>query len=449
MLTLILIVLFQGSSVPHVTFVTFSGVRIKESELLELGMTLPGLQPRGKAIEQLPALGLLTLAGMLPASWTCSYHAVGSWDERLIEQIIADAPALVAISALTASINEAYQFSSRLQRVGIRTVTGGLHATCCTEEARRYCDAVIVGAGEPVWRLVLADAEAGRLLPIYIAVGETPHEEWPLPRFDLLGADPPRFTLQTQRGCPLSCSFCGASRLLGSFREKPAANIRRELDVIRGITPNPLIELADDNTFAGSRDMNELFDVLQDSGVRYFTESDWRIGERAELLRRLAASGCVQILVGIESLVFRYPGMGQKESELARIMDAVCAIQEQGVAVNGCFIVGADGETPASLDRMVQFILDSPLADVQVTLQTPFPGTALERRLRREGRLLTDRGWPYYTLFDVTFQPDSMSVKQLEQGFRDVLRGVFSAAASARRDGLRRRIWHCNARLRG
>ena len=194
--------------------------------------------------------------------------------------------------------------------------------------------------------------------------------------------------------------------------------------------------------------MHELLDVLQDSGVRYFTESDWRVGEHAGVVGRLAASGCMQILMGIESLVFRYPGMGQKEAELARIMEAVCVIQQEGVAVNGCYIVGADGETQASLDRLVEFILESPLADVQVTLQTPFPGTALQHQLQRKGRLLTHRGWPYYTLFDVTYQPDFMSVEQLEQGFRDVLRGVFSAAASAKRESLRRRIWHCNARLR-
>src|SRR5262245_63994536 len=32
----------------------------------------------------------------------------------------------------------------------------------------------------------------------------------PVPRFDLLGNRPrPRLTVQTQRGCPLACEFCG------------------------------------------------------------------------------------------------------------------------------------------------------------------------------------------------------------------------------------------------
>jgi radical SAM superfamily enzyme YgiQ (UPF0313 family) len=327
-------------------------------------------------------------------------------------------------------------------------VLGGLHATVCAEEASHYCDAVVVGEGETVWQELLADAALSRLRPIYQAGRGQTDPAWPLPRFDLLGPTPPRFTLQTQRGCPLACEFCGASRLLGRFREKPIEAIRRELDAICEITPNPLIELADDNTFAGHRDVEPFFDAFEQSGARWFTEADWRIGERPDVLARLAEAGCVQVLVGIESLVFRYPGFGQKQAELDRIMQAVLAIQEAGVAVNGCFIVGADGETRDSLDRLVNFVFESPLAEVQVTLQTPFPGTGLYQRLWNQGRLLPDRGWPYYTLFDVTYQPDRMSVLELEAGFRDVLRQVYSAEATRRRQKIRHEIWHHNARLR-
>ena len=411
-------------------------------------MTLPGLQGRAQALRQLPGLGLITLAGSLPDSWTCSYASVECWNEALLERIAAERPDLVAVSALTASINEAYDFCAQLRRQNLRTVLGGLHVTCCADEARQYADAVVVGSGEPTWPQVLHDCAAGALRPIYRSLDYADSQEWPIPRFDLLGTAPARFTLQTQRGCPLACSFCGASRLLGEFREKPTENIRRELLAIGSLVSDPLIELADDNTFAGSREETEFLDVFGRSGVRYFTEADWRIGERPQLLARLGASGCVQVLVGIESLVFRYPGMGHKQAELDRIMDAVRAIQQSSVAVNGCFIVGADGETPASLDRLVRFILDSPLADVQVTVQTPFPGTALRSQLARQGRLIAQRGWPHYTLFDVTYQPDRMSVAELEEGFRDVLRNVFGQQAAARRDRLRRQTWHDNPRLR-
>ena len=421
---------------PHVTFVPLTGFRVREPEMLALGMSLPGLRDRARAIAELPALGLLTLAGMTIDPGTSSYLGIEHCTDASIDLIRRDRPDLVAISALTASIEEAYSLCRRLSEEGIPTVIGGLHATACPDEAELHADAVVVGRGELVWPQVLDDVLNDSLRRRYVApYGESP--KWPQPRFDLLGQQPPRLTLQTQTGCPLACGFCGASRLLGRFAEKPVELIRRELESIRQLNPRPLIELADDNTFAGSRNVDDLFDAFEASNAKWFTEADWRIGERPEVLNRLARAGCVQVLTGIESLVFRYPGMGEKQAEMDRIMKAVSAIQDAGVAVNGCFIIGADGETRRSIDAATEFILKSPFAEVQVTLQTPFPGTALYRSLADEGRLLTDRGWSAYSLFDVTYHPDRMSVAELEAGFRDVLRQVFSADASRRRNRIR------------
>jgi radical SAM superfamily enzyme YgiQ (UPF0313 family) len=139
--------------------------------------------------------------------------------------------------------------------------------------------------------------------------------------------------------------------------------------------------------------------------------------------------------------------MGPKQAPLERIMDALCAIQEAGVVALGCFVVGCEGETRQSIDRLAEFLLACPLADVQITVQTPFPGTALHRRLERQGRLLPERGWSYQTLFDVTYQPDAMTVDELETAFRELLRRVYSKEASARRDTIRRNIWRKNPKL--
>jgi radical SAM superfamily enzyme YgiQ (UPF0313 family) len=433
---------------PHLALAPLTGLRVRSEKVQELGMTLPGMRRRADALSEIPALGLLTLAGLTPPHWSMSYHDAARWNEELVEQIAATQPTLVAISALTASILEAYAFSAALRARKILTVIGGLHATVRPEEAVQHCDAVVIGEGEPVWQTLLADAELGNLKRTYRAEKLFDFAIAPRPRFDLIAAKPNRrWTIQTERGCPFACEFCGASRLLGGFREKPVEKIRAELAAISALEDDIWLELADDNTFAGARSAPELLQAIGETNVRYFTEVDWRIGERPEVLKHLAASGCVQVLLGIESLVFRYPGMGAKQAELHRIMDAVAAIQETGVVVNGCFIVGAEGETDASLDRLAEFILASSLAEVQLTLQTPFPGTGLNRKLKSENRLVKERDWSYYTLFDVTYIPDQMSVDALEQGFERVVRAVFSPTASARRSELRKSIWRRNPKF--
>src|SRR5262245_17908705 len=247
---------------PRVALVPFTGFRLREAEMRALGMELPGFKQRAAAIGQLPSLGLLTLGALTPPDWGCSYHEAVHADDALADEILREEPTLIAISAWTASVEEAYRFSAILRRRGAKVVLGGLHATSCPDEAQQFCDAVVVGDGEPVWPSLLADAAANRLLPVYRANAPFDLTQAPVPRFELLGNRPrPRFTVQTQRGCPLACEFCGASRLLGPYRIKPAQKLRQELSAIAAMVPRPIVELADDNTFAGGRDPDELFEI--------------------------------------------------------------------------------------------------------------------------------------------------------------------------------------------
>lgn len=436
----------------HVAFVALAGFRAREPEMLSLGMSLPALGERAAALAALPSLGLLTLAGMTPADWTCSYRDPSRVDDALVAAILAERPALVAVSALTASIDEAYALCRTLRGEGLTTVIGGLHATACTGEAARHADAVVVGDGESSWPDVLRDAAAGQLRARYTPEHPFDLSRSPMPRFDLLGRrERSRFTVQTARGCPLACDFCGASRLLGPFREKPAERVELELAALRRLHRRPIVELADDNSFLSRRGAGDLLAALERSGVRYFTEADWRLGERPDVLERLAQSGCVQVLVGMESFTDADStgsasragtrGMGAKAAPRQRVMDAVGHIQNSGVAVIGCFVLGREGEDQESIQSLIDLALEAPLADVQITLRTPFPGTPLRARLQQEGRLLPDRGWSSYTLFDATFTPDRISVDELEAGFRHAVRCVHAAAPAVKRAEVRKTIW--------
>ena len=227
---------------PRVAFVPLTGFRLREQEMLSLGMSLPGLRSRQQAIGQLPPLGLLTMAGMLPDHWSCSWHPVERVTDQLIDELVRESPDIVAISALTASIQEAYELSRRLRAQNLLPIIGGLHATVCPDEVISNGAIAVVGSGELTWMQLLKDVETNSTRLRYEASG-TP-AEWPQPRFELLGHRPPRFTFQTQRGCPFVCDFCGASRLLGRFAEKPLDNIRAELAAIQKMQRRPLIELA-------------------------------------------------------------------------------------------------------------------------------------------------------------------------------------------------------------
>lgn len=81
---------------PHLTLVALSGVRVREAELAELGMSLPGLGPRGAAIAALPPLGVLTLASLTPDDWGVSLHEAAVVEDGLVHRIVRERPTLVA-----------------------------------------------------------------------------------------------------------------------------------------------------------------------------------------------------------------------------------------------------------------------------------------------------------------------------------------------------------------
>ena len=91
--------------------------------------------------------------------------------------------------------------------------------------------------------------------------------------------------------------------------------------------------------------------------------------------------------------------------------------------------------------RRLESLQASGLSEVQITILTPFPGTELYSRLRSERRLLRPVFWESCTLFDVTCRPKQMSPGELEGGFRELMRDLYSPKQSARRKEIRKECY--------
>ncbi len=420
--------------------IAMSGVRAHNEELTRLGLTLPGFVERNRIIASLPSLGLLTLAGMTPRDVDAEYVEVA--DIEALPGLAGDYD-VVAISSFSAQIGEAYALAGRYRTAGSRVILGGLHVTARPQEALRHADCVVVGEGEPVWPQLISDLKRGRLQSVYDA-RSVPFDlsASPMPRYDLL--DPERYnrlTVQTQRGCPFNCEFCASSiRLNPVFRTKPVARVIDEIRQIKGIWPKAFIEFADDNTFVNRKHSKALLKAVAKEGIRWFTESDISVAGDGELLQLMRESGCAQVLIGLESpspagLHGIELKSDWKARQYDRYMEAVNRIQSHGISVNGCFVLGLDGTGLESFQSVADFVRESGLHEVQVTIMTPFPGTPLYDRLESAGRLLHEDAWELCTLFDVNFRPDGMTVEELERNFRLLVAELYSEPAT---DGRRK-----------
>ena len=130
--------------------------------------------------------------------------------------------------------------------------------------------------------------------------------------------------------------------------------------------------------------------------MRWFTETDISVADDPELLelmhepaaRRSSSASRARLRGGVDGVEQR---RNWKRSRFDDYQAAIERIQSHGIAVNGCFVLGLDGDGPEVFEAVERFVRESGQFDVQITVMTPFPGTPLYERLRAEGRLL-DRG---------------------------------------------------------
>jgi len=418
--------------------IAMSGVRADDEELTKLGLTLPGFVERNKTIASLPSLGLLTLAALTPKNFDISYLDIDNFEEDDKLPPLYD---VVAISTFTAQIKQAYQLADKYRDMGTTVIMGGLHVTAMPDEALMHADAILLGEGELAWKDIMDDIQNNCLKSIYDVRGQNfDMKNSPMPRFDLLEIEKyNRLTVQTQRGCPLSCDFCASSiRISPKFKVKPIEKVIAEIEYIKTMWDKPFIEFADDNTFADKKHAKKLLKAMIEVNVKWFTETDISIAYDDELLLLLKESGCVQVLIGFESMSqMALNGLEMnsnwKAKQVDKYFEAIQKIQSHGITVNGCFILGLDGVGISSFNEVLDFVEKSALYEVQITLLTPFPGTPLYERLKEENRLIDEKAWEKCTLFDVNFKPDSMSVDELRGNFKLLVQKLYNKESTNKR----------------
>lgn len=437
----------------RIGLIAMSGVRAHNEELTKLGLTLPGFVERNKVIASLPSLGLLTLAGLTPESFDVEYHEIADLKKG---DALPGHFDLVALSTFTAQLKEAYEVADFYRQRGIPVVMGGITVSSLATEAKAHCTSVVVGEGEPLWPQVLRDFSNGNLKPFYI---QGPGDDFdlaraPMPRFELL--DPAKYnriTVQTSRGCPHRCEFCASSILLTPrYKVKPVEKVMEEIRVIKRVWPRPFIEFADDNSFVHREHYKQLLRELARENLRWFTETDIRVAEDSELLGLMRDAGCQQVLIGLETpRAASLNGVELKSNWKLRKQEAykaaIAKIQSYGITVDGCFILGLDGDTPDVFNEVFDFVKESGLYEVQITFLTAFPGTPLYERLRREGRLLKERAWELCTLFDINVQPKNMTVSELQTGFLRLAQRLYCQEETAERRRKFRSALRKSARL--
>lgn len=369
-----------------------------------------------------PPLNLPYIAALTPEG-----YEVEVIDENIMPFEFKEAD-IVGITSYTSQVNRGYQIAKMYRDKGIKTIMGGIHVSMMPEEALKYCDSVVVGEAEAVWRTVLKDFEANDLKKIY--KGEwTDLKNLPIPRRDVLKNDYYVWgSIQTSRGCPMNCSFCSVTAFNGRrYRRRVIEEVIAELKQI----PQKHIMITDDNIIGYSEeDRNwaiSFFKRIINEGIskNFFVQASIQFGEDKELIRLAAKAGIRILFVGIESVNSESLKSYQKNINLKRFRDnkyknLISNIRKEGIAVLGAFVLGGDDDEISIFDRTIKFIQSSGIDVLQVTKPTPLPGTQLWHELSSNKRIIKQNypeDWDDYRLTKLVFKPERMSIEDVYEGF--------------------------------
>jgi radical SAM superfamily enzyme YgiQ (UPF0313 family) len=377
-----------------------------------------------------PTLALTSFAAATPKHWEVQY-----WDENLLDgrPPFVPMPEVVGITVHLTFASRAFQLAQWYRNRGSKVVLGGLHVLSCPAECEPHADALAIGDGVPLWPRMLADVESACLRSSYTATYESHYRQDPAPRRSLL----PRKSFLTTtsliatRGCHNRCGFCylATDGLRMPYRMRDPHQIAEEFTA----DGQPYGVFVDNNLGSNRAYLRELCQTLRPLNRIWSAAVSIDVTDDPSLIRAMALAGCTGVFVGFESLTDANLADARKKtpkaSDYAR---RVSMLHQNGIQVNGSFVLGFDHDEKDVFVRTAQWVEENRLECATFHILTPYPATPLFRQMQAEDRLL-HQDWTRYDTAHAVFRPKNMSPEELEEGYAWIYRRLFSHASIWRR----------------
>jgi anaerobic magnesium-protoporphyrin IX monomethyl ester cyclase len=366
-----------------------------------------------------PSLGILKVASVLEqagcALSVLDLSGIKNYRAALTDYLTASDDAVFAITATTPQMPQVTEVRRiiRAHRPAARTILGGPHVTlthtAAKKELRRQTDGraskalralhadfdvLVSGDGEKAIFEALSDyppklIDANELhSPLFVTREE--FDASPFPARHLIDLSSYRYSIDNepstsligQLGCPFSCGFCGGreSPCLRVVRIRSTASIVDEIASIYEQYGFTGFMFYDDELNVNPRFM-ELLEGLVNLQIRLGTWFRFRGFVKSELFSERQAkmmyrAGFRWILSGFETGSPRILANINKRATKEDNSRCVAIAHEQGLKVKALMSLGHPGESHATIAETRDWLLQAKPDDVDVTIITPYPGTA-------------------------------------------------------------------------
>jgi radical SAM superfamily enzyme YgiQ (UPF0313 family) len=382
-----------------------------------------------KLSAKLPVLPNLTLQ-QLAASCPPDSH-LEAIDENRGDKIKFDKEYdIVGISCRTAAVPRAYEIADEFRRRGVPVVLGGYHPSALPEEAKQHANSVVIGEAEISFPQLLNDLNKGELKTYYHSEPVDP-KLIPQPRRDVIDYFLPTAAVEATRGCPVNCDFCFVHKIKGrTLRKRPIENVIEEIQSLKqrfflffdsSLTIDPPYTKT---LFKDMIGLNKHFTCY--GNVNVLAKDD-------ELLKIASEAGCLNWCIGFESISQDIiDGIGKTTNKVNEYISAVKKIRDYNMNVTGSFVFGFDDHKLNVFEDTMDMLRKLDIDTGVFNILTPFPGTTLFDRIKKENRITTF-DWTKYSCADTVFKPQHMTQKELYSGAIGVVKEFYSIPNTVKR----------------
>ncbi|MBY5739987.1 B12-binding domain-containing radical SAM protein [Rhizobium leguminosarum] len=289
---------------------------------------------------------------------------------------------------------------------GLPVSIGGFHVSGCLsmldgkavglDACRDMGISMFAGEAEGRLDMVLRDAAAGELKPLYNfmndlpGIGGTPVPF--LPKDNIQRTLGLSTSFDAGRGCPYQCSFCTIINVQGrKSRFRSADDVEKlvRMNWAQGIHK---FFITDDN-FARNKDWEAIFDRLIELKERdgiplgLMIQVDTLCHKIPNFIEKSRRAGVTRVFIGLENVnPDNLTAAKKNQNKITEYRKMLLAWKAQGIMTLAGYILGFPADTPESIRRDIAIIQEElPLDVIEFFILTPLPGSEDHQVLWKKG----------------------------------------------------------------
>ena len=322
---------------------------------------------------------------------------------------------------------------------GVQVAIGGFHVSGCLsmldgravelDACRDMGISMFAGELEGRLDMLLRDAAAGRLAPLYDFIKDLPEMQGApvpyLPKHNVARTVGISTSFDAGRGCPYQCSFCTIINVQGRksrFRSPDDVERVIRLNWAQGIDR---FFITDDN-FARNKEWEAIFDRLiklrEQDGIPLgmLIQVDVLCHKIPNFIQKAKRAGVTRVFIGLENINPENLASAKKrQNKITEYREMLLAWKLQGIMTLAGYILGFPADTPETIRRDIKIIQkELPLDILEFFCLTPLPGSEDHQGLWRNGTAM-DPDLNNYDLEHVCTEHSRMSKEEFDAIYRE------------------------------